>query len=131
MIRSVLAVISGFMAWFVVATLGNFLIRALLPGYVAVEPSMSFTLAMLIARLALGFVSSFVAGFACSAVAHGKIAAVYVCAVVLVLCFLPVHYSLWSKFPLWYHAAFLITLVPLVLSGAAVQRRRRPSVAHK
>ena len=49
MIRSVLAVISGFMAWFVVATLGNFLIRALLPGYVAVEPSMSFTLAMLIA----------------------------------------------------------------------------------
>ena len=63
--------------------------------------------------------------------AHGKIAAVYVCAVVLVLCFLPVHYSLWSKFPLWYHAAFLITLVPLVLSGAAVQRRRRPSVPHK
>ena len=127
MIRSVLAVISGLVTWIVVATLGNFLIRALLPGYVAAEPGMTFTLAMMVARLAVGVVSSLVAGFATAAVARGKALAVYICAAVLVLCFLPVHYSLWSRFPVWYHVFFLVTLAPLVLAGAAVQRRRGPS----
>ena len=32
MIRSILAVLTGFVTWFIVATLGNFVIRALLPG---------------------------------------------------------------------------------------------------
>ena len=123
MIRLILAVISGFVSWLVVATLGNFLIRALLPGYHAAEPSMTFTLAMMVARLGLGVVSSLVAGFVCSAVARGNVAAVYSCAALLVLCFLPVHYNLWPKFPLWYHVFFLVTLAPLVLLGAAVQRR--------
>jgi hypothetical protein len=129
MIRSILAVLSGFVTWIAVATLGNFLIRALLPGYVAAEPSMTFTLAMMVARLGLGVVSSLVAGFACSAVAPGKVAAVYSCAAAFVLCFLPVHYSLWHKFPLWYHAFFLVTLAPLILMGAAVQRRRQAAPA--
>jgi hypothetical protein len=123
MIRSILAVLGGFVTWFVVATLGNFLIRALVPGYVAAEPSMTFTLAMMIARLGLGVVSSLVAGFVCSVVARGNVAAVYGCAALLVLCFLPVHYNLWPKFPLWYHVFFLVTLAPLVLLGSVVQRR--------
>jgi hypothetical protein len=123
MIRSILAVLTGFVTWLVVATLGNFLIRALLPGYGAAEPTMSFTLAMMVARLGLGVVSSLGAGFACSAVARGNVAAVYGFAAVLVLCFLPVHYNLWQKFPLWYHLFFLVTLAPLVLLGALVQRR--------
>ena len=123
MIRSILAVLTGFVTWFVVATLGNFLIRALLPGYVAAEPTMTFTLAMMVARLGLGVLSSLVAGFACSAVARGNPAAAYGCAALLVLCFLPIHYKLWQTFPLWYHAFFLISLAPLVLLGAAAQRR--------
>jgi hypothetical protein len=126
MIRSVLAVITGFVVWLVVATLGNFLIRAMLPGYAAAEPGMAFTLAMLLARLTLGLVSSVVAGFASSAMARGQVAASYAFAIALVLCFLPIHYNLWSKFPLWYHLTFLVTLAPLVLLGAIAQRRRAP-----
>jgi hypothetical protein len=122
-IRSILAVLAGFVTWFAVATLGNFLIRALLPGYVAVEHSMAFTLPMMVARLGLGVVSSLVAGFACSAVARGNMGAVYGCAAVLLLCFLPVHYNLWHVLPVWYHLFFLLTLAPLILLGAAMQRR--------
>ena len=131
MIRSILAVLTGCVTWFVAATLANFLIRALLPGYVAAEPTMTFTLAMMIARLGAGVASSLVAGFACSAVARGNVSVVYICAALLVLLFLPVHYNLWHKFPLWYHGFFLITLAPLFLLGAAAQRRgsRAPAVA--
>ncbi len=129
MIRSVLAVLGGVVAWMVVATVADLLVRALLPGYTAAEPTMSFTLAMMVARLGVGIVSSLAAGFACSAIAHGNGVAVYSCAALLVLFFLPVHYNLWHKFPLWYHVFFLFTLAPLVILGAALQRRGHGSPA--
>ena len=123
MIRAILAVVAGFVTWFVAATLGNWLIRAFVPGYVAAEPVLTFTLGMMIARLAVGVVSSLAAGYACSAVARGHRGALLACAAVLVLFFLPVHLSLWPKFPVWYHLFFLITLAPLVLCGGAMYRR--------
>jgi hypothetical protein len=129
MIRSILAVLAGIVAWFVVATVLNFLIRALLPGYAAAEPTMTFTLAMMSARLAAGIVSSVVAGFVCSTASRGNIAVLYMTAALLVLLFLPVHFKLWPKFPLWYHGFFLITLAPLVLLGGAVQRGAHKSSA--
>jgi hypothetical protein len=42
-VKIVLGVLIGLFAWFAVATLGNLLIRASIPGYQAAEPSMSFT----------------------------------------------------------------------------------------
>jgi hypothetical protein len=38
----------------------------------------------------------------------------------LLFFFLPVHYSLWDKFPVWYHLFFLVTLAPAVLLGSAL-----------
>ena len=122
--RIVLSVVVGFVAWFVVATLGNFVLRAALPGYTAAEPAMSFTLPMLIARLGLSVVSSVVAGFACAMTLRGHVRAAKFFAIALVVFFLPVHYSLWERFPLWYHAVFLLLLVPLVLLGAKLARSR-------
>ena len=90
---------------------------------------MSFTLAMMFARLALAVVTSIIAGFAAAAVARDNMIAVYILAALLVLCFLPIHYKVSSKFPLWYHAFFLITLAPLILFGALVQRRQTGSAA--
>jgi len=129
MMRSISAALAGFVTWFMVATLCDFLVRTLLPGYTAAEPTMAFTLAMMVARLGLAVVSSLVAGYVCSAVARGHPSAVYGCAALLLLFFLPMHYHLWHKFPVWYHAFFLITLAPLVLLGAAAQRRGRMAPA--
>jgi|KBSMisStaDraftv2_1062788.scaffolds.fasta_scaffold467402_1 hypothetical protein len=129
MIRSILAVVFGFVSWFVFATLGNFLIRALIPGYSAAEPVMTFTLSMMAARLILGAASSLVAGFVCSAIDRGRAATVYACAAILLLFFLSVHYQLWQKFPVWYHLTFLVTLPLLVLLGGAIQRRARTGSA--
>ena len=122
--RIVLSVVVGFVAWFVVATLGNFVLRAALPGYTAAGPAMSFTLPMLIARLGLSVVSSVVAGFACAMMLRGHVRAAKFFAIALVVFFLPVHYSLWEGFPLWYHVVFLLSLAPLVLLGAKLAHSR-------
>ena len=116
-IKITLAVLTGFIVWFIAATIINFLVRALLPGYAEAEHTMQFTLPMLLARLAMGAVISVVAGLACALIARSDFLAVKILAVVLVLFFLPVHYSVWAQFPPWYHAIFLISLAPLVLAG--------------
>lgn len=122
-LRIALAVAVGLAAWLLAATLGNRLLRAGLSGYAEVELSWRFTRAMLLARLAVGASSSLIAGLACALAARPVAIAVPLCAGVLLLSFLPGHYLLWSKFPVWYHAVFLLTLVPLVLLGAALGRR--------
>jgi hypothetical protein len=121
-IKIVLAVLLGFVVWFVVATVANLLIRASLSGYAEAELAARFTLPMLFARLAVGAVSSVAAGLACALSVRTVPAAVKVFAVALVLFFVPVHYSLWAQFPFWYHVVFLVSLAPLVLVGAWVAR---------
>jgi hypothetical protein len=121
-IRIALAVLIGFVAWFVVATAANLLVRASLSGYAEAELAARFTLPMLVARLAVGAVSSVAAGLACALCARPAPAAVNVFAVALVLFFVPVHYSMWAQFPLWYHAVFLGSLAPMVLLGAWIAR---------
>lgn len=123
MIKASVGVIVGFLLWFAAATLGNLLVRALIPNYHAAEALVAFTLPMLLARLAVGAFSSVVAGLACSYIAGPVRQAIYVLALILVLFFLPVHYRLLTKFPLWYHLVFLGTLAPLIIAGGALRGR--------
>ena len=122
-LKFVLAILIGFVVWFVVATAANLLIRASLAGYAEAELATRFTLPMLLARLVVGALSSVVAGLVCALSARSVPVAVTVFAVALVVFFIPVHYSLWAQFPVWYHATFLVSLAPLVLVGAWVERR--------
>jgi hypothetical protein len=126
MIRSILAAIAGLVAWIVVGQLGDMLIRVLLPRYAAAEPAMAFTLPMMISRLILGALSSVAAGYLCSVLARGRREAVFGLAAVLLAGFVYMHIGLWPRFPVWYHAFFLLTLVPFVLLGARAARRGAP-----
>ena len=123
--RAAIGVVFGFVAWFVAATLFNFILRATLDGYSAAEASMTFTYPMLIGRLIVGAVASLAAGAACAAVARSIPRADEVLGGAMVLFFLLVHAMLWDKFPEWYHLSFLISLAPVVLAGAELVRRAR------
>lgn len=122
MLRSIVAIIVAIVTWFIVATVVNWILRAALPGYSLAEVSLNFTLTMMIFRLLLGLLSSLVAGFVCAAIAGRSMLAPKIVAAIMVVLFLPVHYMLWNKFPIWYHLFFLITLAPTVLIGAALRR---------
>ena len=124
--RAAFAVVGGVVAWIVAATLGNLLLRALLPGYAGVEKAMEFTVGMMIWRLAIGAGSSIAAGAACAAIGRDARLPVYVLALLLVALFIPVHLNLWPKFPIWYHLFFLGTLAPLVILGG---RSIRPATS--
>lgn len=128
--RAVLALVAGFVVWGVVATLLNFGLRAGISGYTLAEPTMTFTLGMKIARLILAAVASLAAGAATGLIAPSRPGAAWLLGAIILALFIPAHIQLWTRFPVWYHLIFLLTLVPLVALGAALARRRNRLAEH-
>ena len=120
--RTVLSVVAGLVAWVVIVTLLNFGLRAAIPGYHAAETTLQFTFAMKIGRLTEAALTSIAAGAVVGWIDPSKKWAPWLTGLIVLAMFLPVHVSLWSRFPVWYHLAFLVPLVPLVVLGAALGR---------
>ena len=123
--RTVASVIGGLVAWALIVTLLNFGLRLWLPGYAAAEPAMAFTLAMKIGRLSEALLAGLAAGAVVHKIAPESRAAPWVVGLVLLVCFVPIHIQLWSKFPIWYHLTFLLSLVPMVVLGSQVRPNAR------
>jgi hypothetical protein len=122
MIRVVIAVVVGLVVWGIVATGLDILLRFALTGYASAEPQLNFTLGMMIARLALpGAVPSVIAGFVSAWIARGDRRVTALLIIILLAAFLPAHYRLWTKFPLWYHLTFLGSLILLPWLGARIK----------
>lgn len=127
MLRTTLAVIAGVFAWWALAIAGGRAIRASWPAYAAVEQSMAFTLPMMAARLTLGAMVSLTAGALAARLAPSSRYAALALGVVMLVTFIPIHVSLWSRFPPWYHLTFLASLIALCpLGGALVRPKRLP-----
>jgi len=124
--RTVAGLCGGAIAWLVIATIGNLALRLSWPAYVAVENEMTFTLGMQVARLLLGALASLGAGATVAWITKGSRRAPMLLAGILLVLFLPVHYQLWDKFPVWYHVVFLSSLVVMTLLGAMLYRRGAP-----
>ena len=122
-LKTVGAVIAALVTWFFVATVLNLALRAWWPHYHEAELAFNFTFAMKLARLVLGATSSLGAGFVAAWISRGRMKAATLTGIVLLGLFIPNHYLLWDKFPVWYHLTFLVSLLPLTLLGAALNRR--------
>jgi hypothetical protein len=121
--RAVVAFIVGLLAWAVVVSLLDRLLRLSLAGYAAAEPKFAFTLGMMWARLAMAAVTSLIAGAVLGAVAPASKRTAWVLGLVLMAAFIPIHVRVWHAFPVWYHLTFLVTLAPLIAAGAWLKTR--------
>jgi hypothetical protein len=123
--RPLLAAAAAFIAWILVASVLNLVLRATLNGYAAAEPHMHFTPVMLLARLAIAALASLSAGAAIGWIAPLSLRTSWVFGAILLALFVPEHLRLWQRFPVWYHLTFLVTLVPLVMLGTLMARAHR------
>ena len=121
-VKGIGALILALVVWIVVATAIHRLMCVLWPAYAEATPLLNFTLPMKIARLSLGAFCTLIAGATARRLSAARRLPV-VLGCVLLAFFLPEHYRLWSRFPVWYHLTFLLSLVPLTVLGA-----RFPSV---
>jgi hypothetical protein len=122
--RSILACLAGLLTWMIVVTVINRVLRLSLPNYTAAEQTLQFTLSMKWARLLMAIVTSVAAGAVTGWISPSSRWAPLIVGSVLFAMFLPLHIAIWSKFPAWYHLTFLLTIIPAVLMGALLARRR-------
>jgi hypothetical protein len=123
--RSVLGVVVGLVAWVLVVTLLDIVLRWSIPGYASVERALTFTLTMEIARLSIAVATSLIAGAIVRTIAPGSRVAPWIVGLVLLAFFVPTHVQIGTRLPLWYHLTFLLTLAPLVALGARLVPARR------
>lgn len=127
MVRAIAGLFGGLVAWFLIATAGNLVLRVAWAGYAEVEKAMTFTLAMMVARLLLGALSSVGAGLTVARITNRNGRMAKALAGLLFVLFIPVHYAMWDRFPLWYHLVFLASLVLMTLWGATLYPRSAPT----
>lgn len=120
--RFILACLAGLLTWMVVVSVINRMLRLSLPNYAAAEHTLQFTLAMKWARLLMAIVTSAAAGAVTAWISRSRNWAPLIVGSVVLVMFLPVHIAIWSKFPVWYHLTFLLTIIPAVLAGALLPR---------
>lgn len=120
MLKTILAIVAGFFAFFAFAYGVGFAMRASWPEYAAVADALRFTLPMMIARLSIGVVATLVAGRVAAAITMKPTVAATALGILLVVFFIPVHIQLWHKFPVWYHLFFLSSLIPLSFAGSRI-----------
>ena len=116
--RTILACLAGLLTWAVVVTVINRVLRLGLANYTAAEHTLQFTLAMKWARLLMAIVTSLAAGAVTRWIAPASRWAPLIVGSVVLAMFVPAHIALWSRFPVWYHLTFLLTIIPAVLVGA-------------
>jgi len=122
-VRTVLGVIAAIVAWLVIVTLIDRPMRALWPDYAANFTAMTFTLPMMLARLTESTVALVLAALIALRVAPASRNAAWGFGIVMFLIFAPYHLlMIWSKFPIWYHAYFLTSLLAVPAIVASVMR---------
>jgi hypothetical protein len=122
--RSILACLAGLLTWIVVVTVINRVLRLSVPNYTAAEQTLQFTLGMKWARLLMAVMTSLVAGAVTGWISRSSRWAPLIVGSVVLAMFVPLHIAIWSKFPVWYHLTFLLTIIPAVLVGALLPPRR-------
>jgi hypothetical protein len=122
--RSILACLAGLLTWVIVVMVINRVLRLSLPNYTAAEQTLQFTLGMKWSRLLMAIVTSVVAGAVAGWISQSSRWAPLIVGSVVLAMFVPLHIAIWSKFPVWYHLTFLLTIVPAVLVGARLPPRR-------
>ena len=123
MAKGILGVVAGLLAFMAVVFVAGIIMRGTWPDYARVADAMMFTLPMMIARLTIGALATIAAGLVTAAIAKPSTLVRLMPGLLLLAAFIPQHIMLWTKFPVWYHLTFLLSLVPLTyLAGGAVSR---------
>jgi hypothetical protein len=131
MARNFIGVVAGLAVWLTIATVAGLIMRETWPAYASVADAMTFTLPMMIARLSIGALATVSMGFVTASITQSAVARL-IPGLTLLIVFVPEHAMLWDKFPIWYHLAFLLSLVPLTYVGNSIARaamRQRPVIS--
>ena len=117
LIRISFNIIIGLCIFLILEKLANSIARLTWPAYVIASNDRSYTLLMLLLRLATGSLITVLTTWILTK--HGKdIKNVPLnFGLALFLCSLILHVYIWSSYPVWYHIVWLSSIIPCSLLG--------------
>ena len=131
MIRTVLGVIAGFIAWLMVWFGGEKILSAIWPAFganqaafqAAIENGGHFTAdsTMLLIHIVLGSIVSLLSGFLAALIAGGNKSAPLVLGFLLLAVGLLKMVMSWPYAPIWYHVIFTAMLLPMTIMGGRLK----------
>ena len=127
MVRTVLGVLAGVVTWVVLVIGIDIAMSHVWPEYQVAKPMFAFTLPMMIARLVESTVALIVASVVTVRVAPASRAAPWAFGILMLAFFAPFHYTIWTKFPIWYHAYFLASLIAVPVVVSSISKPASPS----
>ena len=125
MASTLLGVVAGLAAWTSIVFAAGAIMRLTWPAYASVADAMTFTLPMLLARLAISTAATLATGLVSASIILSGTFTRLLPGVLLLVAFIPVHVGLWDTFPVWYQLTFLLSLVPLTYLGGTMAGRRQ------
>lgn len=124
MMRSIGAVVAGFVVWSFLWLGGNIALSTAFPDAFDAN-GMTTDAGMLVGVLIWSVVLSVVSGLIAGAVARqSKVTHGVVLGVLLLIVGVGVQVSVWNQMPIWYHLPFLALIVPGNVVGASLSRSR-------
>lgn len=132
MVRIILGVIAGFIAWSIIWVGGDQVLMSLSPGWygahqdataLALANNAPFAADSTIAVLGLvrSFIASLLSGFLAAFVANENRRSPLILGAVLLFVGVVVQYMVANVLPLWYHVIFLLLLVPVTILGGKLK----------
>lgn len=132
MVRIILGVVAGFIAWSILWIGSDQVLMSLSPGWYGAH-QLDFEKAMfnqtefvpnttiLVMHIVRSIIISIVSGYLAAVIAGENNRTGLILGVLLLAFGLMVQVMAWSYIPVWYHAIFLILLIPMTLLGAKLK----------
>ena len=132
MLRIILGVIVGFVAWSIVWVGSDQVLMGLIPWYevhqqafqsaVLIDTPFVADRAILVMHLVRAMIISLMAGFIAAVVAGENRKAPLALGTLLLIAGVFVEAMVWNYLPLWYHLAFLALLIPMTMTGGKMKQ---------
>jgi len=132
MIRLILGIVVGFIAW-TILWMGSDAVSVLVsPWYRSQQDAMLVAMAnekpfqadslLFGLRLVISIIASVLSGFLAVVVSKEQGKTTLILGIVLLLVGIMVQLSVWNYVPIWFHLAFLIMLIPMTIAGGKLKQ---------
>jgi len=133
MVRIILGIIVGFVAWSILWVGGDEVIAKAWPDWYGAHKlafekaafngtSFAADPGILFIHLVRSVITSLISGYLGAVVANESRRTTLILGIVLLLVGILVQMQVWNLLPVWYHLVFLILLIPATMAGGSLKR---------
>jgi uncharacterized membrane protein YeaQ/YmgE (transglycosylase-associated protein family) len=112
----IFGILAGLIAYAMIGSFGLFVLRISWADYAIASKDKSYTLTMMIFRLSVGILAAIIAGISATKIANNEGESAWFVGIILFCVGSYNHFftSVWTDYPVWYHLAFVIPIIPVI-----------------